>query len=55
MSALVEAYVASQYQVNNTYFSRPNYYNWWYIFVTNRGAFAVAAVNINYTFDLQKL
>jgi hypothetical protein len=44
-SALVEAYISGQYEANNTFYSRTSYYNWWYIFITNKGAFAVAAVS----------
>ena len=44
-AALVEGYMAGQNTPNNTFYSRINYYNWWYIFVVNKGAFAVAAVS----------
>lgn len=50
MSALVEGYISTQYTVNNTGYSKISYYNWWYIFIANKGAFAVAAVSFIYYF-----
>ena len=54
-SALVEAYISGQYESNYTFYTRTNYYNWWYIFITNKGAFAVAAVSLTFFFVLNIL